>query len=134
MLVPVICFTAIFVACAVVVVRAFVRLGRQLSLAGEQVARFSTRLEETFLPGVEAVITQATAIGHEIEAIADTAASVSGHLDEAMASLGDLTLMVEEAVQPIASAAAAVGIDRRRTRAVRAAIGAFFGRLLGRRR
>jgi hypothetical protein len=133
MLVPVLVFAIILAACAVVAGRALVRMGSQLSRTGGELERLGDRMEQRFLPRAEATMEQTTAAVRELEEVAEIAATVPVHLQEALASLGDLTLMVEEAVRPIGETAASLGVDRPRVRAIRAACGAFLGRLFRRR-
>jgi hypothetical protein len=132
MLVSVLIFTVVLIACAGVAARALARTGRQLARTGAEFERLGGRLEDRFLPRVEVVLERATITLRELESTADQARSGGRHFEEVLASLGDITVMVEDAVQPFVAAAASVGVDRRRVRAIRAGFGAMFGRLFGR--
>jgi hypothetical protein len=132
MLVSVLVFTVVFIACAGVAARALVRLGRQLARTGAEFERLSGRMEDRFLPRVEVVLGQTTTALRELETTAEQARSVGRHFEDALASLGDITVMVEDAVQPIVATAASVRIDRRRVRAIRAGFDTVIGRLFGR--
>jgi hypothetical protein len=132
MLVSVLIFTVVFIACAGVAARALVRLGRQLARTGAEFERLSGRMEDRFLPRAEVVLDQTTIVVREMETTAEQARSVGRHFEDALASLGDITVMMEDAVQPIVATAASVRIDRRRVRAIRAGFDAVIGRLFGR--
>jgi hypothetical protein len=133
MVVSVLIFTVVFIACAGVAARALARMGRQLARTGAEFERLGGRLEDRFLPRAEVVLEQTTAALRELETTAEQARSVGRHFEDALASLGDITVMVEDAVQPVVAAAASVGVDRRRVRAIRTGFAAVFGRLFGRR-
>jgi hypothetical protein len=132
MLVSVLIFTVVLIACAGVAARALARMGRQLARTGAEFERLGGRLEDRFLPRADVILEQITTTLRELETTAEQARSVGRHFDDALASVGDITVMVEDAVRPIVATAASVGVDRRRARAIRAAFGAVFGRLRGR--
>jgi hypothetical protein len=131
MLVSVLIFTVVLIACAAVAARVLARMGRQLTRTGAEFERLGGRLEDRFLPRAESILEQTTSALRELETTAEQARSVGRHFEEVLASLGDITVMVEDAVQPIV-AAASMRFDRRRARAIRAGFGATFGRLFGR--
>jgi hypothetical protein len=133
MQVSVLIFTAVFISCAGVAARALARMGRQLARTGAEFERLGGRLEDRFLPRAEVVLEQTTTTLRDLEATAEQARSVGRHFEDALASVGDITLMVEDAAQPFMAAAASAGVDRRRVRAIRAGFGAVCGRLFGRR-
>lgn len=132
MLVSVLIFTVVFIGCAAVAARALARMGRQLARTGVEFERLGGRLEDRFLPRAEVVLDQTTIAMRDVEAIAEQAQSIGRDFADASASLGDITVMVEDAVEPFVVTAASVGMDGRRVRAIRAGIGAMFGRLSGR--
>jgi hypothetical protein len=130
--VSVLVFTVVFIACAGVAARAVARMGRQLARTGAEFERLGGRLEDRFLPRAELVLDQTTTALRELETTAEHARSVGRHFEEALASLGDITVMVEDAVRPIVATAASVRVDRRRVRAIRVGVGVAIGRLFGR--
>ena len=132
MLVLVLIFTVVLIVCAAVAARVLARMGRQLARTGAEFERLGGRLEDRFFPRAELVLEQITDALRELETTVEQARAVGRHFEEVLASLGDITVMVGDAVQPIV-AAASMRIDRRRARAVRAGFGATFGRLFGRR-
>jgi hypothetical protein len=132
MLVTVLIFTVVLIACAAVAARPLASLGRQLARTGAEFERLGGRLEDRFLPRAELVLEQTTDALRELETTAEQARAVGRYFEEVLASMGDITVMVEDAMQPIV-AAASMSFDRRRARAIRAGFGATFGRLFGRR-
>ena len=130
--VSVLIFTVVFIACAGVAARALARMGRQLARTGAEFERLGGRLEDRFLPRAEVILDQTTTALRELETTAEQARSVGRHFENALASLGDITVMVEDAVLPIVAAAASVRVDRRRVRAIRAGFSATFARLIDR--
>ena len=132
MLVPILIFTAVFIACAAAVARALIRMGRQLARTGSEFERLGGCLEDRILPRAEVVTEQMTTFLRDMGTVSERAQAVGDDFGEALASLGDITVMAGEAVQPFVAIAASVGMDGRRMRAIRAGILATFGRLSGR--
>lgn len=132
MLVTMLVFMLILLVCGGVAARALARMGRQLGRAGAELERLGCRLDDHFLPRAEAIMGQTASALRDLESVGDEARLVTRSIEGAAASLGDITVMVEDAMQPIVATAASVGIDRRRVRAIQAGLRVVFGRLSGR--
>ncbi len=132
MLAPVLFFTVVFLVCAVVAARALARMGRQLARTGAELERLGGRMEDRVLPRTERILEETTSTLRDLEATSEQARAVGRSFENALAAVGDMTVLVEHAVRPIVATAASVRVDNRRARAIRAGFAAAWRRLLHR--